>query len=597
MGKKIVWFVVSCLMVLSLVVASCGGAEEEEVIGETGGEEASGAEIPKVGGMLVSSGADLGPIDPTTTQAIRIGHMQYTSSELIQGDWAKGPQGTHETNHDWGFLGDVTLLSGELAETWEFPDSETIIFNLHKGIYYQDRAPANGRELTADDVVWNIRMQFNYSGLWNSMTYPPDEPAEVTDRMLPGDPRRPTKVTALDRYTVEIKVPADSQAIMFLEIGDNLYTNPPECWTEDDGWQDWSEVVGSGPFLLADYVVGSTITYTKHTRYFEYDPLNPEYRMPYIDTLKLLIIPDRSSLLAAFRTGQLDVLRGFGAATIEEAEDVMVRCPDVQYTTRLTNGSVLAGRMDKPELPFDDLRVRQAMNLAVNQQEILDDYLEGKGVMLGYPYLPTPEYSKFYTPLEEMPEDVKMLFEYDPDRAIELLEDAGYPDGFTTTVDCSSASTDELSMLKAYLEKVGIILELQPMEAGAWFGMWAARSYEEMFYGPLTGLWAPFEQLCTKKGVYSNIAYIDDPYYVEVGEVIARDIVANPDNYFRTMKEEGIYELASAWGIWFPARYSYNMWWPWLQNYKGVNWAGWANTEDLYKYFWVDEDLKASMGY
>jgi len=39
------------------------------------------------------------------------------------------------------------------------------------------------------------------------------------------------------------------------------------------------------------------------------------------------------------------------------------------------------------------------------------------------------------------------------------------------------------------------------------------------------------------------------------------------------------------------------MWWPWLQNYKGVNWAGWANTEDLYKYFWVDMDLKKSMGY
>jgi hypothetical protein len=140
-------------------------------------------------------------------------------------------------------------------------------------------------------------------------------------------------------------------------------------------------------------------------------------------------------------------------------------------------------------------------------------------------------------------------------------------------------------------------MEIETMEGGAWFGMWAARSYEEMFYGPLTGVWAPFEQLCTKKGMYSNIAYIDDPYYEMVGEVIGRDLASNPDKYFKTMKEEGVYELASAWGIWFPARYSFTMWWPWFQNSYGANWGGWANTEDLYKYFWVDSEMKASMGY
>jgi len=519
MKKKIVWSVISFLMVISLVIASCGTAEEEEVEKEEG---VVSAETPKVGGTLIASGADFGPIDPTTAQAIRIGHMQYTSNELVQGDWSKGPHGTHETNHDWGFLGDISLLSGELCESWEFPDDETIIYNIREGIHYQDRAPANGREMTADDVVWNIDYQFNIEGCWQAMSYPP------------GNSRRPISWKALDRYTVEVKVPAAAQSIMFLEIGDNLYTNPPECWTEGDGWQDWSEVVGSGPFVLDDYVVGSTITYTKHPKYFEYDPLNPSYRMPYIDTLKLMIIPDRSSLLAAFRTGQVDVLRGFGSATIEEAEDVISRCPDVQYTTRLTNTSIAAGRQDKMDLPFHDLRVRQAMNLAVNQQEILDDYLNGQGAMLGYPYLPTPEYSKFYTPLEDMPEEVKMLFTYDPVKAKQLLTDAGYPNGFKTKIQCSSADGDVVSLIKAYLDDVGIDMEIETMEAGAWFGMWAARSYDEIFYGPLTGLWAPFEQLTTKVGMYSNIAYLDDPYYETVGEVIGRDMVKNPDNYFKT---------------------------------------------------------------
>jgi len=582
MVKKIVWLTLSCLMALALIVSSCSKDEEP------GTSSTADPKTPKSGGTLIASGADFtGPIDPTTAQAIRVGHMQYTSNELMQGDWAKGPAGTGETAWDWGFLGDITLMAGELCESWELPDNETIIYNIREGILYQDRAPANGREMTADDVVWNIDYQFNYEGCWQAMSYPP------------GDARRPTSWKALDRYTVEVKVPASAQAIMLLEIGDNLYVNPPECWTEGDGWQEVTEVVGSGPFLLTDYVSGSSITYEKHPNYFEFDPMHPENRLPYVDTLKLLIIPDRSSLLSSFRTGQIDLLWGgaMSAANIEEAEDVMERCEDVLYYERLGNDRVCGMRLDKPELPYYDLRVRQAMNMAVDKEAFLADYLKGKGVMLGYPFIPAAGFEKFYTPLEEMPEEVQMLFEYDPERAKELLTEAGYPDGFQTSIMCDAAFADEVSLIKSYLDQVGVVLNIQTMEAGAFMGVWAGRNHEEMIHAPQSGLWAPFEQLCTKKGMYSNVAYLDDPYYEEVGQVIASDMVTNPDKYFKTMKEAAVYELASAWGIWVPARNTYNMWWPWVQNYYGVSWAGWANLQDLYKYFWVDMAMKKSMGF
>ncbi len=583
MVKKIVWLMMSCLMVIALVVSSCNSKDKEE-----DKDTLLPPETPKVGGTLVATGLDFtGPMDPTTAQAIRVAHMMFTSNELMQGDWKKGPGGTKETAWDWGFLGDITLMAGELCESWELPDSETIIFNLRKGIKYQDKAPANGREMTADDVVWNIDYQFNYQGTWQAMSYPP------------GDPRRPLSWKALDKYTVEVKVPSTSQAIMLLEIGDNLYVNPPECWTEGDGWQDWTEVVGSGPFLLTDYVPGSSITYTKHPNYFEFDPLHPEYRLPYVDELKQMILPDRSSLLASFRTGKIDIIWGANgsAANIDEAQDVMQRTPQVKWYKRLGNASLAAMRVDKPELPFYDLRVRQAMNLAVDQEEILREYLKGEGVLLGYPYTPAVGFEKFYTPLEEMPEEVKMLFTYNQEKAKQLLTEAGYPDGFRTKIQINVANADEVSMLKAYLEEVGIIMDIETLETGAFNGLWAARGHEEMIHAPATGLWAPFEQLNTKKGMYSNVAYLDDPYYEEVGRVIGADMVKNPDKYFKTMKEAGVYELASAWAIWFPARYTFNMWWPWLQNYQGYTWAGWANTNDCYKYMWVDPALKKSMGY
>jgi len=613
MKKKIVWMLVSCLMVLSLVIASCGPKEaaKEEEIGKatvvTAEEEKAAEEevaveeegilppeVPKYGGTLVSLGGDFGPIDPTKAQAIRVGHMMWTSSELMQGDWTKGPQGTGETMWDWGFLGDITLEAGELAESWELPDDTTIIYHLRHGIRYQNKPPANGRELTADDVVWNIHYQFNYPGCWETMSYPPTKPDYVTDRMLPGDPRRPTSVKALDKYTVQVKVPAASQAIMLLEIGDNLYTNPPECWTTGKGWTDWRDVVGSGPFILTDYVPSSLIVYTKHPNYFENDPLHPENRLPYIDTLRLLIIPDASTQLAAFRTGRIDMMQG---VTWENAKLLREQCPEVKWYKRLGNASIAAGRMDKADLPFRHLKVRQAMNMAINKEAFLNEYLKGEGAMLTYPFTPTKGFEKFYTPLEEMPEEVQMLFRYDPARARELLKEAGYPNGFKTTIYCSSTAVDELSMFKAWLADVNITMEIKPLDFGAWFGMWAARSYEEMFYGPLTGLWAPFEQLCTKTGMYSNIAYIDDPYFAEVGTVIGRDMVKNPENYYKTMREAAVYELSLAWGIFMPGRYSYNMWWPWVQNWYGVSWAGWANTNDLFKYYWIDPALKKSMGY
>jgi hypothetical protein len=149
MIKKIVWMIVSCLMVIALTVSSCGSDEETEVTESTG----ISPETPKIGGMLTAMGADLTVIDPTGAQAIRVGHMMFTSNELMEGDWTKGPAGTGETAWDWGFLGDMNLMAGELCESWELPDDETIIYNLREGILYQDREPANGREMTR--TMWS----------------------------------------------------------------------------------------------------------------------------------------------------------------------------------------------------------------------------------------------------------------------------------------------------------------------------------------------------------------------------------------------------------------------------------------------------------
>ena len=546
-------------------------------------DTAQGALTPKRGGTMVTAlPADWTAWDPTKAQAIRVGHMFYTSNKLIQGDWTKGPQGSGQTTWEWGYLSDVSLLSGELAESWETPDPTTIIYHLRKGVKFHNKPPANGRELIADDVVWNINMQFTYPTAWQAMAYPESSGL------------RPTSVEALDRYTVRVKTPEASRDLMLLEIGCNMYTNPPEVWTSGGDMSDWTKVIGSGPWMITNYVAGSEITLSRNPDYFEKDPLHPDQSLPYLDTFKLLIIPDLATRLTALRTGKIDWLRQVAP---DDAKQLINESSDLQWSRRVSTQWVASGRQDKPNLPFKDIRVRRAMNLAVDKQAILRDYFKGEGVLLGYPYPPTKAYEKYFTPLEQLPPDTQELFTgYNVEKAKQLLAEAGYAGGFKTKIQGQVAQADEMALLQSYLAKAGIDMQIQTLEPGLFNSMDAANSYDEMWYQQAKGIWAPNEMLMTKKGMYSNSARIDDPYYEKVQEVVARDMVSNPENYFKSMKEAGVHELQSAWAIFMPVPFEYNLWWPSTQNYYGINWTGWAGSWQWTKYLWIDPALKKSLG-
>jgi peptide/nickel transport system substrate-binding protein len=544
----------------------------------------AGAEVPKRGGtMTISWPSDWAAWDPTKAQAIRVTHMFFTSNKLIQGDWTKGPQGNGTTSWEWGYLGDVSLLTGELAERWETPDPTTIIYHLRKGVKFHNKPPVNGRELTADDVVWNINMQLTYPTAWQAMAY--SESSGL----------RPTSVRALDRYTVEVKTPPNSRDLMLLEIGCNMYTNPPEVWANGGDMSDWTKVIGSGPWMITGYTAGSEITLTRNPDYFEKDPLHPDQAIPYLDTLKILILPDLATRLTALRTGQIDYLR---EQLPDDARPLITGNPDLLWSRRIGVSWIASGRLDKENLPFKDIRVRRAMNLAVDKQAVLKDYFKGEAALLGYPYHPSKAFEKYYTPLEQLPADVQELFTgYNPAKAKQLLTEAGFPNGFKTRIQGQVAQADEMSMIQSYLSQVGIDMQIQTLDPGQFVAIDAANSHDEMWYGQGRGIWAPNEMLMTKTGMYSNDAIIADPYYDRVQAVVAEDMVKNPDNYFKTMKEAGVYELQSAWGIFVPVPYQYNLWWPWTQNYYGINWTGWAGTNQWTKYLWIDQNLKKSMGH
>lgn len=608
MKRELSWALISCAITI-LTLGACSPSavspaqtKSGAVTGAIATTSAQGSvPTPVYGGTLTAAiTSGYASLDPATTASINVGHMFFTSSKLIQGDWTKGPQGAGQTSWAWGYLSDVSLLTGELASSWELPDSTTIIYHINPNAHYfiNPQAAANslvnGRAVTAQDVAWNICMQFNYPGLWQTNAYPPTEPAKVTDKILPGDPRRPTSVTAIDAHTVQVKVPATSQGIMLLEIGCNMYTNPPEVWTKSDGMTNWKNVIGSSAWILSDYVSDSKVTYAKNPDYWETDPLYPgkNYKWPYADQFVQLVIPDTSTLTASIRTGKVDFQVGLSH---DNAMPLINSLKNLQWKKRIGLAPILNGNIN--EKPFSDIRVRQALNMAIDKQSWLNNYLSGDGELLGYPYPSDPDWSKYYTPLNEEPADVQELYTYNPDKAKQLLADAGYPNGFETSVTVNSAgsASDEVSMLASYLAKVGVTLKMNLVDPSTWFSMFVKRQYSGMWYGSGGGIWAPDEQLNTKNGM--GMAYINDPYYAQVGDIIAKDMVSDPATYFKTMKEEGVHELQSAWGIFLPAPYGYDVWWPWVGNYDGIAWTGWAGSWQWVKSIWIDQNMKKSMGF
>jgi peptide/nickel transport system substrate-binding protein len=612
MFKKILWVFVALLMVLSLVMASCeeeqeGGQVKEEDTGQSisvGGDEESStggggggttgtsnllsADEPKYGGTFVRAMLmDVMGFDPILKLQMECASLRMTNEELLTGDWAKGNAGTGETDWTVGFIGRIELETGQLAESWETPDDETIIFHIRPGVHYglnpdsEASRYVNGREYTAEDAAYSIDRNFNTPTAYSYGAY-----------TVAG--YGPTSITAIDKYTVEVKVPATMHGLMLLVMGDNMYQVCPDVTEHFGDQSDWRDAVGTGPYFLTDYVTSSSLTYTRNPGYWKNDPLHPENQLPYLDTVKALVITDSSTQQAALRTAKIDQL---GAIQWEAAELLMKQNPELMYSTSIASPTLLVMRVDKPELPFYDINVRRAMNLAVNQQEIVDEYYEGNAALFAVPFPPTPTYSKIFTPLEEQPEDVQELFSYDLEKAKQLLAGAGFPDGFHTQINCGSSEADYLSIVREYLLLAGIDMEIKPLEASVMRSVGRGRTHEEMITEGCVDYFFPFRLLHLRQESFDNRSFFDSPYARQTYESINKVIGKNDAEVNRLIKEIGVYSLQQAWAIWMPGAHLYTMWWPWVQNYSGEGTIGYDGQELYIHYIWTDMAMKKAMGY
>jgi len=135
---------------------------------------------------------------------------------------------------------------------------------------------------------------------------------------------------------------------------------------------DWHHAIGCGPFQISDYVQDSSLTATKIPFYWGYDERHPKNQLPYVNSVKILVIPNSATSLAAIRTGKIDAMDNLALTDISALKQTN---PEIKQITIPGGPATIDPRIDIA--PFSDIRVRQAMQMAINLPLIAQTFYNG----------------------------------------------------------------------------------------------------------------------------------------------------------------------------------------------------------------------------
>jgi ABC-type dipeptide transport system, periplasmic component len=299
----------------------------------------------------------------------------------------------------------TTTLRPELAESYEISeDGQTFTFKLRPGVKFH-----NGRELTADDVKYSLERVVNPetqspgAGFFASI--------KGFDEVANGSTTSLSGVTVVDPLTVKIEL-ARPDATFLHVLALNFAHVVPKEEVEKYGADFGKNPVGTGAYKMTDWTLGQHVVFEK----------NPDYwnkGLPYLDKITFEVGQEPIVALLRLQKGEVDVPGdGIPPAKFQE----VMADPD-QKARVVEGGQLHTGyiTMNTTMAPFDNVKVRQAVNMAINKDRIVQ-LINNRAVPANQPLPPSmPGYSKDYKG-----------YAYDVEKAKALLAEAGHPDGFET---------------------------------------------------------------------------------------------------------------------------------------------------------------------
>lgn len=353
-------------------------------------------------------------------------------------------------------------LEGDLAERWETsPDGRTWTFHLRHGVRFHDVAPVNGREFTSADVLCTLQRIRELPG------------HQVSQLAMVQD------VSAPDPYTVVFQLTEPYAEFDTNLAGHFMWMLP--CEGTRGEFDLATTAIGTGPYVLERWERDRERVLTAHPDYYVEG-------QPYIERIEISIVPDQAAAIAAFRTGQTDFL---SALTLDKNQADRILSEDPEAVLFREQGLTQTRLyMNQERAPFDDVRVRRAVALAIDRQAMVDSIRAG-----GSPTGPVSPTLFGGLPSEE----AARLQPHDPEQARRLLAEAGFPQGFATRMIITDGYGEnvvrEAQWVQQDLAEVGIQVELVVQDYATYFTESFAGKNYDMGYGLQTPMLSADEYL------------------------------------------------------------------------------------------------------
>ena len=382
---------------------------------------------PKQGGILnvAQSADDPSSFDPVTQHKETGQSMLWTNDALLAFQTGSGVQYTQ-----------MDVRAG-LAERWESPDAQTFTFHLAPGVKFASLPPVNGRVLSSDDVKWTYEY-LSRTGQFAGKKLPPS----VVATMLEGIDR----VETPDSSTAVVTFNAPFAPFVSYAASQWLPILAHEIFDADGDFS--KRAVGTGPFQL------DTATSQKGTRWvYRRNPTYFRPGLPYTDQINNKVLADDATQNAAFDTRQLEILTEAGLTLAGVTQHEKAVPGSVRYAS--PNPSYYHLFMNVAKQPLTDQRIRQAIGLSIDRDEMIKTFGNGGGqwALAGA----TPG---LFTDAE-----ARQILKFDPAAAKQLVSQAGYPNG-VDLVDVYAPSSGDtyvsiLQLLQSQLRKGNINLTLK----------------------------------------------------------------------------------------------------------------------------------------
>lgn len=384
-----------------------------------GGEEKSAGKAKDT--VIVGTGYDAKTLDPIATNDVASSNvMCQIYGTLVQ-------------------VNEKGEIIPMLAESFKKLDEKTYEFKLKKGVKFH-----NGEELKASDVKFTLERAASPLGAAVAHLF---EPLDVSS------------LKVVDDYTIQMKLKYVFPPFIATSLthtgGSILNEKAVKAAGKDYG----QNPVGTGPFKFSKWTKGDRIELTRNDSYYG--------EKPAFKTLVIRPIPEATNRAIELESGGIDVCYEVSANDLKRLQDNK----DVKILRVLDNGTTFMG-MNTKKKPYDDVRVRQAISYAIDTKTVVDTVWRGIGRAAVGPVPPNIKYHN----------SALKQHEYNVEKAKQLLKEAGYPDGFKTSIWTNDRKEriDMATIMQNQLKQVGITAEIKVVEWGAYLEG-TARGDQDMF--------------------------------------------------------------------------------------------------------------------